>query len=48
MSNDEELKKEIAALRDKLNQQGRDAPLTKEELVKISQKLDKLINKYYD
>ena len=48
MSTNEELKKEIENLRDKLNQQGRDIPLTKEELIEISHKLDELINQYYD
>lgn len=47
-TNQEELKKEIEKLRDKLNQEGQDEPLSKKEMLEISRKLDELINKYYD
>lgn len=48
MAKKDELKKEIEELREKLNQQGRETQLTKEELIEISHKLDRLINEYYD
>ncbi|MBM7557908.1 aspartyl-phosphate phosphatase Spo0E family protein [Halanaerobacter jeridensis] len=49
MNNKAELKKEIEKLRDKLNQASQNnEALSKEEMIKISRKLDELINKFYD
>lgn len=49
MTDKDKLKEEIEKLRDKLNQQGQNGEtLTKEEIIELSQKLDELINKYYE
>ncbi|MGM0370116.1 MAG: aspartyl-phosphate phosphatase Spo0E family protein [Bacillota bacterium] len=44
----EKLKQEIENLRKKLNQASQKENLAKKELLEISQKLDQLINQYYD
>lgn len=44
----EELKKQIEALRKEMNEMGKNRSYTDSELVKKSQELDKLLNKYYE
>lgn len=43
----QELKKEMEKVRGRLNAIGKGKPLTSEEIVRLSQKFDKILNEYF-